>query len=155
MVRFRNDRLPRDAYTESGRPSFITVRAYRRQRPFTRQEINDAIVGELLAERTRSRCDLYAFCLMPDHLHVLAAPRMDGASVLRFVDRFKGLSTSISWQLGWHGKLWQPRYYDHVLRSDEQLDRVCEYIVANPVRAGLAEDPAGYRWCKLVDLPPE
>jgi REP element-mobilizing transposase RayT len=92
---------------------------------------------------------------MPDHLHLIAAPRIDGCSVLTFVDRFKAVTTRASWRFNLRGKLWQPRSYDHVLRSDEDLERVCEYVLANPVRAGFADGGDGYPWCGFVDpFPP-
>jgi putative transposase len=147
----RNRRLPVQAYRGAQHPCFITLRAYRRQAPFTRSELSDEIVDTLLAERHRSHCDLYAYCLMPDHLHLVAAPRVEGASVLAFVDRFKGISTRRSWQFGIRGKLWQPRSYDHVLRDDTNLIEVCAYVLGNPVRAGLVEESSAYRWCGLVD----
>jgi REP element-mobilizing transposase RayT len=86
----RNRRLDADAYTEALRPCFLTVRAYEYQSPFTSPDLNDATVAILLDTRLVSRCLLYAYCLMPDHLHVLAAPEVDGASVLELIDRFKG-----------------------------------------------------------------
>lgn len=150
----RNQRLSPEVYRQTGHPCFITVRAYQRQRPFTRFDLNDAIVDLLLGERLRSACDLYVYCLMPDHLHLIASPRIDGYSVLAFADRFKALSTRLSWQFGRHGKLWQPRFYDHVLRREEDLDRICEYILANPIRDGLVEGDDPYRWCALVDPLP-
>jgi putative transposase len=148
----RNRRLSPEAYCEAGRCCFVTVRSYQRQRPFTCGDLNDAIVDVLLAERLRSGCDLYVYCLMPDHLHLIASPRDDGRSVLTYVDRFKALSTRVSWRFRLSGKLWQPRSYDHVLRRGEDVERVSEYIWSNPVRAGLVEDAHDYRWCDFVDL---
>jgi putative transposase len=131
------------------------VRAYRHGRPFTRAELNDAVINVLLTERLHSGCRVYAYCLMPDHLHVVAAPSANACSVLAYVDRFKALSTRAIWQLGMDGRLWQPRSYDHVLRCEEHLDRVCEYVLTNPVRGGLVADPDSYRWSGGGDpLPP-
>jgi hypothetical protein len=53
------------------------------------------------------------------------------------------------------GRLWQPRCYDHVLRRDEAFDRTCDYVLANPVRAGFVENTDDYRWCAAVDPIPE
>jgi putative transposase len=150
----RNQRLAANVYCEAGCACFITVRADQRHSPFTRADLNGAVIDVLLTERLRSRCDVYAYCLMPDHAHVVAAPRADGDSVLLYVDRFKGTSTRVSWQFGAYGKLWQPRWYDHVIRSDEHLERVCEYILANPVRRGLVDVCQDYEWCgRMVPIP--
>jgi REP element-mobilizing transposase RayT len=71
---------------------------------------------------------------MPDHLHLLARPRTLASDVLTLMDRFKGKATSESWPFGHVGRLWQPRSYDHVLRHDEAIHDVAEYIAHNPVR---------------------
>jgi putative transposase len=83
---------------------------------------------------------------MPDHLHFLACPREDGASVLTFTDRYKGRVTNRSWTLGWQGKLWQPRYFDHIVRTDESLIAIAEYILNNPVRKHLVEQAEDWQW---------
>ena len=147
----RNRRLPRDVYAEIGTACFLTIRSYERARPFIRADLNDAVVSVLMSERLVSACCVYAYCLMPDHLHLLAAPRVEGSSLLRFVDRFKALSARASWRYRWRGKLWQPRSYDHVLRRDQDVAQVADYILTNPIRAGLVVDAARYRWQGLVD----
>jgi len=147
----RNRRLRPDAYSEPGRPCFLTIRAYQNQSPFVDRKLNQAIVDVLLNERQHSQCSIQAYCLMPDHLHLLTTPSVTEASVLAFADRFKGLSTRESWRFGWRGKLWQPRSYDHVLRRNEDVEKVCEYILANPVRRGLVENPDEFPWSALVD----
>lgn len=102
---------------------------------------------EVLAEQANDcHCDVFTYCLMPDHLHFLASPQVDGVSVLSFVDRFKSISTRTSWELGWHGKLWQARYYDHIVRSTESLREIASYILNNPVRTGLAETTDEWPW---------
>ena len=118
---------------------------------FTRKELNDRVVDVLLNERLRSGCSVLAYCLMPDHLHLVAAPTEVRNSVLTFVACFKSISTRTSWRFGLSGKLWQPRCYDHVIRYEENLVGVCEYILANPARAGLVENPSEYPWCGFVD----
>jgi len=82
---------------------------------------------------------VYAYCLMPDHAHLLlsASERMD---VVRFVGMWKGKTTRIGWKHGLTGGWWQARFYDHVLRREEDLREVCRYILLNPVRADLADD---------------
>jgi REP element-mobilizing transposase RayT len=60
--------------------------------------------------------------------------------LVEFVRRFKGRSTRVFWQHGGKGKLWQRGFYDHILRAEEGLPEVARYILANPVRAGLAQD---------------
>ncbi len=49
-------------------------------------------------------------------------------------------TTNESWKLGWGGRLWQPRFYDHIVRKSEGIAEVARYIFENPDRKGLADD---------------
>jgi len=84
-----------------------------------------------------------AACLMPDHLHWLLA---DASRAPDAVSRFKSLSTRVSWQGSIRGRLWQRSYWDHVIRRQEDLREVAEYIIQNPVRAGLVRQADEYPW---------
>ncbi|HEV3310237.1 MAG TPA: hypothetical protein VG815_06950 [Chloroflexota bacterium] len=46
--------------------------------------------------------------------------------------------------LGNSGDLWQPKFYDRIVRHVEALDRIVDYILENPIRRGLAEHIEGY-----------
>jgi len=97
-------------------------------------------------EQERQHCAVYTYCLMPDHLHYLVGPVQEGVSVLVFSDQFKGKTTNRSWQHGWRGKLWQPRSYDHIVRVEEDLRQIAEYILNNPVRKGLVDHAEDWPW---------
>jgi putative transposase len=94
---------------------------------------------------------LYAYCFMPDHLHVLVAGD-EWSDLRRFVQHFKQMS-------GYYCKratgqmLWQPSYWDHILRFEEALADVAEYIWANPVRARLAKSWREYPFSGPKPLP--
>lgn len=149
-----NRRLGLDAYTEPGRVCFLTIRAHAGLSPFTNDQLNTVVLTALHDSCAKDGCDVYTYCLMPDHLHLLVAPRLAGSSVLTFADRFKGRATRASWAAGWEGRLWQPRYHDHVLRAGEDVLHVATYILANPVRRGLVASPEDWPWSgELVPLP--
>ncbi len=142
----QNRRLDPELYTRSGHVVFITIRAYRNGSPFSRPDLNRLLLDLLRDEQELQDCAVYTCCLMPDHLHFLVSPRREGVSVLTFTERYKGKSTNRSWTVGWHGRLWQPRYYDHIVRAEEDLRAIAEYILANPVRRGLVEDAGDWPW---------
>ncbi len=85
----------------------------------------------------------HAFMLMPDHVHWLFTLR--NGDLGRLLARSKTLSSRdvrrVRPELD---VVWQKDYYDHALRADEDLRVVGEYILANPVRAGLAAAPGDY-----------
>jgi len=81
---------------------------------------------------------------MPDHVHLLVA-LPDGASLVDFVRHFKQLSSfRIKRLVGKPIAVWQQRFYDHALRSEEALEDAAQYIWNNPVRAGIVSDPGDY-----------
>jgi len=133
-------------YAQAGAVCFITIRAYAGQTPFVRQDLNQMILDVLQEEQARQGCTVFTYCLMPDHMHFLISPCMDGVSVLVFTDQYKGKTTNRSWKSGWRGKLWEPRYYDHIVRAEEDLRAIGEYIRNNPVRKGLVKDATEWLW---------
>jgi len=80
----------------------------------------------------------YAACLMPDHLHLLMAPVC--GNLVDILSGWKTYSANQIRRLGPAGKCWQRGFYDHALRTDEDLRAAAEYIVHNPVRAGLVDN---------------
>ena len=142
----RNRRLASQLYTHANRVYFITVRAYRNQIPFKGPALNKRMIDILRNEPERLRCQVHIYCLMPDHLHFLVSLWEDGVSVLTFSDQYKGKTTNESWQFDWEGKLWQPRYYDHIVRDDEDLVLIAQYILDNPMRKGLVGQGEEWPW---------
>ena len=132
-----------DDYQET---NIDTIRAYQKQSPFVRDDLNTLALDILREEQERQNCSVYTYCLMPDHLHFLLSPREDGISVLTFTNQHKGKATNRSWTVGWQGKLWQPRSYDHIVRHEESLRMIAEYILDNPARRGLVESAEDWPW---------
>ncbi|MBI5651678.1 MAG: transposase [Chloroflexi bacterium] len=142
----KNQRLDPELYTHANRVYFMTVHAYMNQTPFVRADLNQLVLDVLCEEQTRQNCTVFTFCLMPNHLHFLVSPGRDGISALTFTDQFKGKATNASWPVNWRGKLWQPRYYDHIVRTEEDLQAISEYILNNPIRKGLVSNREDWQW---------
>ena len=80
---------------------------------------------------------------MPDHLHVLIEGQSDSADFRGFVALFRRRSSAALGAI-LPGNLWQNGYYERILRRDEDSISVCRYILNNPVRAGLVDEPSHY-----------
>ncbi len=80
---------------------------------------------------------------MPDHVHFLCEGLSDTSDLVQFVDAFKQ-RTAYEFKKTHGGRLWQMRYYDHILRPKEVIEDVACYIWWNPVRKGLCDDPHVY-----------
>lgn len=103
-----------------------------------------------LLDRARSRfsVELYAFCLMPNHFHLVArAERSD-------------LSRLMQWWLTAHvrrrhkrngttGHIWQGRFKSFPVQQDEHLLTLLRYVLLNPCRAGLVRKAQDWRWTSL------
>jgi len=112
---------------------------YRRKPSLSRSALTVKLV-DLLTEEVKGQVRIYAYCFMPDHVHLLVS----GIDPRKFAQRYKGRSTRIYWETGGVGKLWQRGFYDHVLRKEEDVKQLARYILGNPVRKGLVEDYRGY-----------
>ena len=86
---------------------------------------------------------------MPDHLHFFCAPggSVDPTSLSRFVGQFKQWSAKeILRVTKLSAPLWQREFFDHVLRSQESYDVKQQYVMENPVRAGLVQRPEDWNY---------
>jgi REP-associated tyrosine transposase len=139
MADFRRkpNRLPSASY-RGERAYFLTLCTAQRRKILTDSRLVNALLC-LLREKCSSHFfNPYAFCSMPDHLHLVVTGKNDLADLASLVKAFKGASTSVARKMRLNN-LWQKGYYDHVLRGGESLDRAAWYIFSNPVRAGLVE----------------
>jgi REP element-mobilizing transposase RayT len=80
------------------------------------------------------------YVVMPDHLHLFVRGG-DDFILPRWV---AGLKRAISAALGAGHQLWQPGFFDHVLRSDESYGQKWLYVRDNPVRAGLVSESSAW-----------
>lgn len=135
-MRFRKSiRLPHEAYANREAVFHVVIHALPGTSPFDSGELGDAIWSVILGERDRTAVTLFAACLMPDHLHLLASPREK--SIIRWMNDFKSFTTHISKSYRQPRFLWQPSYYDRRLRNEVEFETVVNYILQNPVAARL------------------
>ena len=80
---------------------------------------------------------------MPDHVHLLLEGLSEDSRLEPAVARWKQL-TAYEYKRRYRVRLWQAGYYDRVLRDTEAARKVALYILANPVRAGLARTVVEY-----------
>ena len=115
----------------------LTFCTDRRQRLFTDADTVELVLQQLVRAAGDQKFAVLAYCFMPDHLHVLAEGTADDSDCKRFIKAFKQYS-GYYYSQEQHQALWQRYGFEHVLRDDEITIEVAKYILANPVRAGLA-----------------
>jgi REP element-mobilizing transposase RayT len=105
--------------------------------------MQQSIVSVLRELRQTGGCETYAFVVMPDHLHVILRPK--GLPLSKIMRILKGKSARlINRQRQAHGTIWQERYYEHTLRDEKDFRQKYQYILYNPVTAGLSKEPEDY-----------
>jgi putative transposase len=122
---------------------FLTFCTHQRHRAFVSAERVDVASTQILRAAADERFALTAYCYMPDHLHLLAEGRTAASDCRRFIARAKQFS-GFYYQKNFGERLWQRYGYERVLREDEATLSVARYIVANPIRAGLANNIHDY-----------
>ena len=147
-------RLPGFDYADPAHAYFLTMCA-RSGTPFTDERLASEVVASLHWLRANRGLVIYAYVLMPDHLHLLVRPRRGDRTVGALIGAFKSFTTRQSWDLGHRGALWQPRFYDHVVDDHDEAIAIMRYILENPVRKGLVQMADDYRWSEQPDAPDE
>jgi REP element-mobilizing transposase RayT len=133
-------RLDREVYQKAGQPFSITVCTY--NKTSLSNKLEELIFQSIIEGDLRKKSNLMAVCVMPDHVHLLLAPVEE--NLIEVIGRWKSYTTHLIQLQESIVRVWQRSFYDPGLRKDEDLIKVAEYIVSNPVRKGLVEDWANY-----------
>jgi putative transposase len=98
-------------------------------------------------------CELHAYVIMPNHVHMLCTPNISLPSLIR---RIKGPTARWANELlGLSGRpFWQEEYFDRDVGSGDEFHRVWTYIEWNPVKAHLAVTPEDFAWSSAAGLKP-
>ena len=101
----------------------------------------------LLHELTvKTRCAVHAYVLMTNHVHVLLTPRDEDSCAMLMRNLGQRYVQYVNKRYARSGTLWEGRYRSCLVDSAEYVLACHRYIELNPVRAGMAESPATYRW---------
>ncbi len=134
----RPHRLPRDRYRVPGHPVIFTVRTSAGL-ALTRKEIAPRLVQALRHNARSHGCQIMAYCIMPDHLHLVARVGPDGGDLLSFIDGFKRRTSVTMASFAADNGVWQESYWDRHVRRGEVVNNVIYYVMMNPVRARLCQ----------------
>jgi putative transposase len=100
----------------------------------------------LMEGAERYKCDIHAYVLMTNHVHILATPSYaEGMSrMMQYVGR--RYVPYINYHYGTSGSIWEGRYKASIVQEDDYLLSCMRYIELNPVRANMVKHPREYRW---------
>jgi REP-associated tyrosine transposase len=123
----------------------VINRGNNRQDVFHKPADFQAFLTALADLKERKPFELYGYCLLNNHFHLLLRPR--GASISRIMQSLL-VSHTQRYHRHYHsgGHVWQGRFKSPVIQNDEHLLTVLRYIEANPLRAALVKRAEDYPW---------
>jgi putative transposase len=119
-----------------GCPHHITQRGNRRQRTFFGDDDYQAYLALLADWCRRSGVQIWAWCLMPNHVHLMAVPETAQGLARAVGEAHRRYTRRVNFREGWRGYLWQGRFASYPMDGPYTL-AAARYIERNPVRAGL------------------
>ncbi|MCL4779927.1 MAG: transposase [Gammaproteobacteria bacterium] len=123
----------------------VTLRGNHRQQIFSCGADRDALEDIVAEAASQTDAGIHAYCWMSNHLHMVV--RVADAPLGRLMQRMASrYARYFQRTLGTTGHLFERRYHAGLVTTDMQLLAAVRYAHLNPVRAGLARDPARYRW---------
>ncbi len=99
------------------------------------------LVADTLQKFNNTQYRLLAWCIMPNHVHLVLQP-INATDLQRIMHSVKSWTAKeVNKRLKRSGIFWQPEYYDHLIRNEEDLINQVEYVWSNPDRANLTNWP--------------
>ncbi|MBU1045504.1 transposase [Patescibacteria group bacterium] len=127
-------------------PFHIINRGNNRQAIFLGQEDFLYLLKLLKRYKKELKFKLYHFCLMPNHIHLVIEPTLEG-SLPKIIMRVSlAYSTYFNKKYKGVGHVWQGRYKSSLIDKENYFLHCGLYVELNPVRAGLAEKPENWQW---------
>ncbi len=132
-------------FVAPGLPHHVTQRGNRRQPTFFGPNDFKTYLDLLSEWCGRSGVSIWAWCLMPNHVHLIAVPAAISSLARGIGEAHRRYSRLINFREGWRGFLWQGRFSSCPL-DPTHLVAAVRYVELNPVRAGLTADPYDWPW---------
>lgn len=139
--------MPRSArVVVPGYPHHVIQRGHNKQDIFLESEDYEYYLSSLMHWRVQLNVELYAYCLMTNHVHLLLAPS-SANGLGQLMKRVAGRQTRFfNTKYQRCGTLWEGRFKSSIVDSSNYLANCARYIELNPVRAGLVVKPEDYIW---------
>jgi putative transposase len=131
-------------------PHHIVQRGHNREPVFLETEDYAWYLDTLLGFRDEFGMSLLAYCLMPNHVHIIVDPCQEPACLSLLMKRLAGRHTRrLNGLMQRTGTAWEGRFKCSPVDTDEYLLACTRYVELNPVRAGLVRRAEMYRWSSV------
>ena len=128
-----------------GLPHHVTQRGNRCQQTFFSDDDFGAYRRLMASSCARCTTQVWAYCLMPNHVHLVMVPHEPDALRCALGEAHRRYTRRVNSREGWVGHLWQERFHSFVMDETYMLAAV-RYIETNPVRAGLCARAWDWPW---------
>ncbi len=136
-------RMPR--LVVPGYPHHVTQRGNRRMKTFFCEDDYQTYLTLLADAKAEAGVDIWAYCLMPNHVHLVVVPGEKAGLATLFRHVHRHYSRRINFRENWKGHLWQERFHSFVM-DERYLLATVRYTELNPVRARLCGAPQEWPW---------
>ena len=119
-------------------PHHVTQRASRRLSVFFSPEDYRTYTEILARQARRHALDIWAYCLMPNHVHLIVAPSTEEGLARPLGETHRRYACLVNERYRWSGHLWQERFSSFPM-DEPHLRAALRYVLLNPVRAGLVK----------------
>jgi len=126
-------------------PHHIIQRGNRRQPVFFSDDDKKAYLDYLRLHAKPAGISIWAYCLMDNHVHLIAVPKHETSFADGFSESHKRYSRMINFRESWRGHLWEGRFKSYPL-NEFHLYAAMRYVERNPVRAQIVKQPWEYPW---------
>ena len=127
-------------------PHHITQRGNNKETVFFDEEDRKSYLKILKKYSDQWNFDVWAYCLMPNHVHILAVPRKKESLAKGIGSTNLVYTQYINRRYERSGRLWQNRFFSTIVEKESYLWAVARYIERNPVRAEIVKNPEDYLW---------
>ncbi len=128
-------------------PHHIVQRGHNRNAVFLGDQDYQYYLENLREWKKELGIKLYAWCLMTNHIHIIAEPKRDAMVLSTLMKRVNGRQAAYVNKLeGRSGSLWEGRYKASPIQRSSYLLACCRYVELNPVRAGMVFHAEEYPW---------
>ncbi len=128
-----------------GTPHHVTQRGNRREPVFFEDGDYRHYIKLLSAAAEKARTKVWAYCLMPNHVHLILVPSHEDGLRATLGDAHRRYTRYINARHKWTGHLWQGRF-GSVAMDEEHLLHGVRYVSLNPVRAKLVKRARDWKW---------
>lgn len=126
-------------------PHHIVQRGNRRQQTFFCKEDFELYLALLKDWCNKREVAIWAYCLMSNHVHLIAVPESEGGLRLAIGEAHRRYSRHVNFREGWRGHLFQGRFSSYPM-DERYLLAAVRYVELNPVRAKIVQRPQDYPW---------